>query len=125
MKANVNRKYAYDAMDIMEQVAAGQMLLSLHDHFGWGADRLNRLRRLAEEDMRARQNRLKNETGFRGLKYSKSDLLVPLLERDLKDIGVDRQDGLDKILIESLDKNGVAHASEINGRLEKIGVADE
>lgn len=126
MKANVNKKYAHDAMDVMEQVAVGQLMLTLHDHFGWGAQRLNKLKDLAREDMKERNERLRNpDRGHRGLKYSKSDLMVPLLDRDLKDIGIDNA-GFNREFFRAALENGlVPKAAEINGRLEKLGVTDE
>ena len=126
MKANVNKKYAHDAMDVMEQVAVGQMMLTLHDHFGWGAQRLNKLKDLVREDMNERNLRTTNpDRGHRGLKYSKADLMVPLLNRDLKDIGIDNTRFNREFFRGCLENGLIPKAAEINGRLEKMGVIDD
>ena len=89
MRANVNKGYAVAAMDVIEQVTASAFVLALHNRYGFGAKRLNALKREAAETVKAYVKRYATEGEYRGKKYQTSAILLDAMLRDVEAIGVE------------------------------------
>lgn len=89
MRANVNKGYAEAAMDVIEQITASAFVLALHRYHGFGAKRLNELKRQATETVSDYVKHYATEGQYRGNKYKQGAILLDAMLRDVEAIGVE------------------------------------